>query len=439
MIKTTAMLLDELCEYSRPRLKLSRMARSGEVAQIIRGLYETDRSVPNYCIAGSNYGPSYISFEYALSYYGLIPEAVYAVTSAAFKKKKAKTYCTPFGTFHYCDVPPKAFPLGLKVVHEGEYYYRIASPEKALCDKLYSVSPVANLSELTTAIEQMLHGYNVGSIYDKKNAMKEIIQEIVLCGLYRAGFFKKAAFYGSTALRIFYGLDRFSEDLDFSLETNDGDFDFSSYFQVLEREVNSFGLNVTTQEITKTHDNNIRSAFLKRSTSEHLLLFYADPEIAKKTASNEAVKIKLEIDVNPPRYATLEHKYRLLPTPYEVTLYDLPSLFAGKLHAVICRSWQNRVKGRDLYDYVFYLRQKAAVNLPHLNERLRDSGYIDIDAKPTLEDIKDILCSKFDSIDFTKAKEDARPFIRDASVLEIWSADFFKQITATLQEAKQAE
>ena len=292
---------------------------------------------------------------------------------------------------------------------------------------------------MTTAIEQMLRGYNVGSIYDKKNAMKEIIQEIVLCGLYRAGFFKKAAFYGGTALRIFYGLDRFSEDLDFSLEINDGGFDFSSYFPVLEREVNSFGLNVTIQEKTKTHDSNIRSAFLKGGTREHLLLFYADPDIAKKTASNETVKIKLEIDVNPPRYATLEPKYRQLPTPYEVTLYDLPSLFAGKLHAVICRSWQNRVKGRDLYDYVFYLRQKAAVNLPHLNERLRDSGCIGTDAQPELEDIKDMLCGKFDSIDFTKAKEDVRPFIRDASVLEIWSADFFKQITETLQEAKHAE
>ncbi|WP_300261579.1 hypothetical protein [uncultured Cloacibacillus sp.] len=180
MIKTTAMLLDELREYSRPRSKLSRMARSGEVVQIIRGLYETDRSVPNYCIAGSIYGPSYISFEYALSYYGLIPEAAYAVTCATFKKKKAKTYSTPFGAFQYCDVPPKAFPLGLKVAHEGEYYYRIASPEKALCDKLYSVSPVANLSELTSLLTENMR-------IEQEDLAKLDLQAIdFFCGFYHS-------------------------------------------------------------------------------------------------------------------------------------------------------------------------------------------------------------------------------------------------------------
>ena len=135
---------------------------------------------------------------------------------------------------------------------------------------------------MNSAIEQMLKSYQVENIYDKENAMKEIIQEIVLCGLSRAGFFDKAAFYGGTALRIFYGLDRFSEDLDFSLETADKTFDLSSYFPTLEKEVRSFGLNVTIEEKEKSKESNIRSAFLKGSTKEHLLIFYADEKAAKK-------------------------------------------------------------------------------------------------------------------------------------------------------------
>lgn len=139
------------------------------------------------------------------------------------------------------------------------------------------------------------------------------MQEIVLCGLSRAGFFKKAAFYGGTALRIFYGLDRFSEDLDFSLEAEDLDFDLTAYFPVLEKEVKAFGLNVEIQEKEKTKESTIRSAFLKGNTKEHLLLFYADEKVAGSVAKNEAVKIKFEVDVNPPAFASFEHKYRLLP------------------------------------------------------------------------------------------------------------------------------
>lgn len=286
---------------------------------------------------------------------------------------------------------------------------------------------------MNSILEQMLKKYDAVTLYDKKNAVKEIIQEIILCGLARAGFFKHAAFYGGTALRIFYGLDRFSEDLDFSLMTEDLNFDLASYFPILEKEVRAFGLNMTVSEKEKTKDSNIRSAFLKGNTKEHLLLFYADDKILGGVAPGELIKIKFEIDVNPPQFATFEHKYRLQPAPYEVNLYDMPSLFAGKVHAVICRSWQNRVKGRDLYDYVFYLSQGARLNLPHLRERLLQSNHLDEDAPCTLEDIKRILCQRFDAIDYGEAKEDVLSFIRDVSVIELWSAEFFKQITMNLE------
>jgi len=148
MIKTTHMLLEELRDYANPKSKLSRMARNGECFQIIRGLYETDCSVPGHLLAGSIYGPSYISFEYALSYYGLIPETVYTITCATFEKKKKKKYETIFGTFTYRDVPSDVFPMGIRLAEEGEYFYRIAEPEKALCDLLYTLPPLNNTNEL---------------------------------------------------------------------------------------------------------------------------------------------------------------------------------------------------------------------------------------------------------------------------------------------------
>lgn len=285
---------------------------------------------------------------------------------------------------------------------------------------------------MSAMIDQMLRSYNIENVYDQKNAMKEILQEIVLCGLSRAGFFQKAAFYGGTALRIFYGLDRFSEDLDFSLMQTDPTFNLAEYFPVLEKEVKSFGLNLTVNEKDKTKESNIRSAFVKGNTIEHLLLFYADDAATESIAKSEVIKIKFEIDVNPPLYANFEHKYRLLPTPYEVNMYDMASLFAGKIHAVICRAWKNRIKGRDLYDYVFYLSRGVAVNQKHLRERLIQSGYIGTDSECGISEIKKMLNDRFDSIDYSQAKRDVEPFIHDTSILNIWSADFFKQITEGL-------
>lgn len=286
---------------------------------------------------------------------------------------------------------------------------------------------------MDTIIEQMLKVYKTETLYDKKNAMKEAMQEIVLCGLSRGGFFKEAAFYGGTALRIFHGLDRFSENLDFSLISSNENFDLKEYFPVLEKEVKAYGLNVTISEKKKTKDSQILSAFLKGNTKEHMLVFYSDDVKGVNVAANELVKIKFEVDINPPAEATYEHKYRLLPVPYEVRLYDIPSLFAGKIHAVLCRNGQQRVKGRDLYDYIFYLTRKAEVNQKHLRERLLQTGHIKENDACSLDDIKQMLYKRFDAIDYKQAKEDAEAFIRDTSVLDIWSADFFKQITEGLK------
>lgn len=284
---------------------------------------------------------------------------------------------------------------------------------------------------MQTVLEQMVNNYHPKNTEEKRNAIKEVMQEIVLCALSKAGFFNEAAFYGGTALRIFYHLDRFSEDLDFSLLIKDKDFDLSIYFPKLKEIVKSFGLNVEIEIKEKTKDSNIQSAFLKGDTIEHFLLFYPD-DLIKGINKNEKVKIKFEIDTMPPGCATYEIKYRLLPMPYSIKLYDEASLFSGKIHAIIYRSWKSRVKGRDLYDYVFYLSRNTQFNLPHLQEKFIDSQYIDANVIISCDDIRKMLIEIFNEIDFEQAKEDVIPFIKDPSVLDIWSKDFFIAITDQL-------
>ena len=283
---------------------------------------------------------------------------------------------------------------------------------------------------MQTVLEQMLSKYETDTVDDKKNALKEIVQEIALCGLSRAGFFKEAAFYGGTALRIFYGLDRFSEDLDFSLIKPNENFELKRYFSSLEKELSSLGLQFSIEEKQKAQDSAIKSVFLKENTKEHILSVY-DSNL--NINANEVIKIKFEIDTEPPAFATFENKYRLLPSPYQVKLYDTPSLLAGKLHAVICRSWKNRIKGRDLYDYVFYLAQNASVNLAHLRARLEDSGMLKKEDTFGLDELKSMLNNRFETIDFEQAKQDVLPFIPDKSQLELWNEEFFKDITQNIR------
>lgn len=286
---------------------------------------------------------------------------------------------------------------------------------------------------MQTVLEQMLSKYKTDTVDEKKNALKEIVQEIALCGLSRAGFFKEAAFYGGTALRIFYGLDRFSEDLDFSLIKPNENFELKRYFSSLEKELASLGLQFSIEEKQKAQDSAIKSAFLKGSTKEHILSVYGSN---LNINANEVIKIKFEIDTEPPAFATFENKYRLLPSPYQVKLYDTQSLFAGKLHAVICRSWKNRIKGRDLYDYVFYLAHNASVNLAHLRARLEDSGMLNKEDIFGLDELKSMLNNRFETIDFEQAKQDVLPFITDKSQLELWDKEFFKDITQNIRLRK---
>lgn len=282
---------------------------------------------------------------------------------------------------------------------------------------------------MNNVLEQMLKDYEIKNLQDEKNAIKEIIQEIVLCGLARAKFFDEAAFYGGTALRIFYGLDRFSEDLDFSLIKPNKQFDLKKYFIYIEKEANSYGLNLSITEKEKSEESNITSAFLKGDTKEHILLFFPNDKTIIKNNKLGNIKIKFEIDINPPKGATYEFKTKLLPSPHQVRLYDEASLFAGKIHAILCRNWKTRFKGRDLYDYVFYLSRGASVNLIHLREKLLESNYIDNDFNLDIDSLKDLLQKRFNEIDFESAKEDVQNFITDTNGLKLWNKEFFCEIT----------
>lgn len=284
-----------------------------------------------------------------------------------------------------------------------------------------------------TVIEQMLEKYTINSIDDEKNAIKEIVQEVTLAGLARTDFFKYAAFYGGTALRIFYGLNRFSEDLDFTLLSPSKDFDFKKYIPAVNEAVESLGLVFEVKEKQKGPNATVKSAFIKGNTKEQLLIFYPSSNFKNQINNNEKIKVKFEIDVNPPLYATTEYRYRLLPNNYKIQLYDKSSLFAGKLHAVIARKWKSRIKGRDFYDYVFYLANNIPVNLKHLESRLKQTNMIDDDFILTLDSLKRLLFERFDEIDFEAAKEDVIPFIKDYNELELWSVDFFKSITDNLK------
>ena len=279
----------------------------------------------------------------------------------------------------------------------------------------------------------MLAKYDIKNTNDEINALKEVIQEIVLSGLSRGNFFNDVAFYGGTALRIFYNLDRFSEDLDFALIKPNKDFDLSKYFTYVSKELKAYGINLEINIKQKNIDSNITSAFLKGNTLEHILKFFPSEEKNRYNNLLKDIKIKFEVDINPPLGATYENKYKLLPSPHQIKLYDKESLMAGKIHAILCRGWKNRTKGRDLYDYVFFLANDTKVNLELLKNKLIESGYTNINDNFNINNVKELLINKFNEINYSDAIEDVKPFIKNVEGLKVWNKDFFCEITNNLK------
>jgi predicted nucleotidyltransferase component of viral defense system len=287
---------------------------------------------------------------------------------------------------------------------------------------------------MNKALEDMLRTYNPVTPLDWTLAIREVVQELALLGLWRSGFFEQAAFYGGTALRIFHGLNRFSEDLDFSLVHNASAFRLEPALSSVETELAAWGLSFEAESKSSGHRTGIESAFLKGNTRINLLNIGLPEELTRRIQHNQKITIKLELDTTPPPFASTEVKNHLLPTPFQVRLYDLPSLFAGKLHAMLFRDWKSRVKGRDFYDFVWYISRNVPVNLPHLEARIAQNESR-LTEPLNLVGLQTLLKERIQRVDLDQAAQEVRPFLRDPRELTLWSENFFIDLISRLNAA----
>jgi predicted nucleotidyltransferase component of viral defense system len=272
-------------------------------------------------------------------------------------------------------------------------------------------------------MKEWLEEYEPKTQAEVEQALREIMQEIALAGLQRSGFFEKAAFYGGTALRLFYGLDRFSEDLDFSLLEVNPDFSLKPYLEGIITEFSALGMQVSVKEKVKTKQTNIDSAFLKSDTVwKELIVEGVVPQAG--VGIRPSIQIKIEVDTHPPLGFETEEKLLLKPFSFYVKCFKLPDLFAGKMHALIFRKWKQRVKGRDWYDMEWYIKKGVPLRLDHFLIRARNSG--DWNEKTiTQNKFTQLIEEKITNVSFKAIREDIVRFIRDDKALEIWSADYF--------------
>ena len=262
--------------------------------------------------------------------------------------------------------------------------------------------------------DNMLSAYGVTTEQERRNAIFEVNQQVILAGLYNGGFFDVAAFYGGTCLRIFHGLQRFSEDMDFSLLAPDGKFDFTKYFQPIIDEFAIVGREVEIKKKDKKGFGKVESAFLKDNTDVYDVSFQTD----------KSIKIKIEVDTQPPLNFKTEQKLLLQPHSFMTRCFTLPDLFAGKMHALVYRGWKNRVKGRDWYDFEWYVRHNVPLDFAHLAERIRQFNNENIEQAEFMAQLKDRLASA----NMNQVKSDALPFVKNPKELDIWSNDYFVQL-----------
>lgn len=281
---------------------------------------------------------------------------------------------------------------------------------------------------MNEAVRQILAAYEIRSVEDSLRALREIMQEIALLGLWRGKFFEKAAFYGGTALRILHGLDRFSEDLDFSLLEKSESFEPSEYGEFIKRELASFGFSVEIVAGVRTARTAIRSAFLKADTRTQMIAVEFQPELVRRIPRNQVIKIKLEVDTDPPPGFSTESRYLLRPIPFAVRTFGLPDLFAGKMHAVLFRGWKSRVKGRDWYDLVWFAARHPELHLQHLDQRMRQTGHWAKPASLTEADFRELLARRIDHVDIDQIRREVEPFVKDPESLSIWSKEFFRDV-----------
>jgi predicted nucleotidyltransferase component of viral defense system len=271
---------------------------------------------------------------------------------------------------------------------------------------------------------------NHGSV---NRALAETIQAVALLGLSRTNFFTHAAFYGGTALRFFHNLDRFSEDLDFSLLAPTDSFRMATYLESLHNEMKAFGFSVEIENRDKKPSTPIESAFIKANTRMHTLKARAPEAIVRKIHKNAVCRVKLEIDTNPPAEASYDVGYIDDPVPFSVRVYSGPALLAGKMDAVLYRGWKNRVKGRDWYDFAFLVRRNVPLLLAHLEARLRQRGVYTDQTPLSADQCREMIAKRIESVDFAAARADVAAFIADQRDLDVWSKDYFLHVLGKLE------
>ena len=269
-----------------------------------------------------------------------------------------------------------------------------------------------------TIFDQMMAQYPAHSADDRRNALYEVLQQVVLAGLYRGGFFAEAAFYGGTCLRIFHGLDRYSEDMDFTLLSKNAQFSLEKYFPAIVEECRLLGREVVITKKDKRNFGKVESAFLKDNTDVYNLSFQTE----------RSVKIKIEVDTAPPLLFDTEERLLMQPYSFMTRCLTLPNLFAGKMHALVFRQWRNRLKGRDWYDFEWYVRNRIPLNFDHLKARIKEFNGVDMDYGQFIAQLKERIATA----DMRQVKADVMPFVRSPKSLDIWSNDYFLQLVAMI-------
>lgn len=267
--------------------------------------------------------------------------------------------------------------------------------------------------------DQMLSLYDTSSAEALRNATFEVIQQVTLAGLQRSSFFEKAAFYGGTCLRIFHGLNRFSEDMDFTLLKKDENFNLEDYFPAIINEFNMLGREVSITKKNKKIFGRVESAFLKDNTHVYNLSFQTE----------KSYKIKIEVDTDPPLNFNTESKLLLQPFSFMTRCLTLSDLYAGKMHALLFRSWGKRIKGRDWYDFEWYVRNGVPLNFDHLKQRTIEFNGLELSKEMFFE----LLNNRLSEADIEMVKQDVRPYLNDSKELEIWSNDYFLQLAKMIR------
>jgi len=266
-----------------------------------------------------------------------------------------------------------------------------------------------------TIFDDMVDALHPQTPQERTNAKHEVMQQITLAGLWRGGFFEHAAFYGGTCLRIFHNLRRFSEDMDFTLTKKDDSIHLENYFSQIQEAFKLTGRDVEIKKKDKTTFGKVESAFLKDNTDVYDITFQTE----------KTIKVKIELDTNPPLGFDTEQRLLFRPFSFQVRCVVLPDLFAGKMHALVFRNWKTRVKGRDWYDFEWYVGQRIPLDFDHLQKRIHEFNGIVM----SKEDFLVALRERIVNTDMSMVRQDVVSFLyADPRELDIWTNDYFLQL-----------